>query len=132
MFLYPLAITLILLSLAGRWFDNDRRVYASVTAFTLAAALLDFCRALPAGARRPSIWAACWKRRAAGCPCFPWGWAGSARLWWGWPWALPSANGNTDKKAPRIPFQGRGAFCRGAAAQGEKICGQTAPRMVAL
>ena len=51
MFLYPLAITLILLSLAGRWFDNDRRVYASVTAFTLAAALLDFCRALPAGAR---------------------------------------------------------------------------------
>ena len=51
MFLYPLAITLILLSLAGRWFDNDRRVYASATAFTLAAALLDFCRALPAGAR---------------------------------------------------------------------------------
>ena len=51
MFLYPLAITLILLSLAGRWFGNDRRVYASVTTLTLLAALLDFCRALPAGAR---------------------------------------------------------------------------------
>ena len=50
MFLYPLAITLILLSLAGGLFGNDQRVYASVTAFTLAAAVLDFLHALPAGA----------------------------------------------------------------------------------
>ncbi len=51
MFLYPLAITLILLALGGRWFDNDCRVYVSVTAFTLPAALLDLLHALPAGAQ---------------------------------------------------------------------------------
>lgn len=50
MFLYPLAITLILLSLAGGTFGNDRRVYASVTALTLPAAILDLLHALPAGA----------------------------------------------------------------------------------
>lgn len=47
MFLYPLAITLILLALAGKWFDNDRRIYLCVTIFTLAAAILDFIHALP-------------------------------------------------------------------------------------
>ncbi|MGI6008131.1 MAG: branched-chain amino acid transport system II carrier protein [Ruminococcus sp.] len=50
MFLYPLAITLILLALTGKWFRNSVYVYRSVTAFTLAAALLDFIRALPAPA----------------------------------------------------------------------------------
>ena len=51
MFLYPLAITLILLTLCGSLFGNDRRVYVSVTAFTLAAAVLDLLNALPAGAQ---------------------------------------------------------------------------------
>ena len=51
MFLYPLAITLILLSLAEGLFGNDRRVYLSVTAFTLPAAVLDLLKALPAGAQ---------------------------------------------------------------------------------
>ena len=51
MFLYPLAITLILLSLAGDLFGNDRRVYLCVTAFTLPAAVLDLLKALPAGAQ---------------------------------------------------------------------------------
>ena len=51
MFLYPLAITLILLSLAGGLFGNDRRVYLCVTAFTLPAAVLDLLKALPAGAQ---------------------------------------------------------------------------------
>ena len=51
MFLYPLAITLILLSLAGSLFDNDRRVYLCVTACTLPAAVLDLLKALPAGAQ---------------------------------------------------------------------------------
>ena len=51
MFLYPLAITLILLSLAGGLFGNDRRVYLSVTAFTLPAAVLDLLKALPARAQ---------------------------------------------------------------------------------
>ena len=49
MFLYPLAITLILLALCGKLFDHDKSVYVSVTAFTCFAALFDFIRALPAG-----------------------------------------------------------------------------------
>lgn len=48
MFLYPLAITLILLALCGGLFDHDRRVYISVTAFTGVAAVFDLLRALPA------------------------------------------------------------------------------------
>lgn len=51
MFLYPLSITLILLSLSGNLFGRDRRVFVSVTAFTLAAALLDFLAALPESAK---------------------------------------------------------------------------------
>ena len=47
MFLYPLAITLILLTLFGRFFGNDRAVYCWVTAFTAAAAAVDFLNALP-------------------------------------------------------------------------------------
>ncbi len=48
MFLYPLAITLILLALGGRWFAHDRAVYVSVTAFTGVSALLDLLKSLPA------------------------------------------------------------------------------------
>lgn len=51
MFLYPLAITLILLALFGRFFGNDRTVYGWVTGFTLVAALLDFLQALPDAVR---------------------------------------------------------------------------------
>ena len=47
MFLYPLAVTLILLTLCGKLFGNDRRIYSWVTAFTAAAAILDFVKALP-------------------------------------------------------------------------------------
>ena len=47
MFLYPLAITLILLSLCGRFFNYDRTVFAWTTALTLIAALCDFIAALP-------------------------------------------------------------------------------------
>lgn len=49
MLLYPLAITLIFLSLFGSFFGNDRKVYVSVTAFTMIAAICDFLKALPAG-----------------------------------------------------------------------------------
>ncbi len=49
MFLYPLAITLILLSLFGRFFKNDPMVYRFVTAFTMVAAVFDFLGALPEG-----------------------------------------------------------------------------------
>lgn len=51
MFLYPLAITLILLTVFGRFYGNDRRIYVSVTAFTLAAAVLDLLNALPGAAK---------------------------------------------------------------------------------
>ncbi len=51
MFLYPLTITLILLSLAGNWFRYDRRVFVAVTIPTAAAAFFDFLNALPAGVK---------------------------------------------------------------------------------
>lgn len=51
MFLYPLAITLILLALFGKWFDHDRAVYVSVTAFTVFAALFDLLKTLPEAVR---------------------------------------------------------------------------------
>ena len=47
MFLYPLAITLILLGLFGNLFGHARCVYVCVTAFTLPAAAVDFFGALP-------------------------------------------------------------------------------------
>lgn len=46
MFLYPLTITIIALSLCSSFFGNDRRVYVSVTAFTAAAAFLDFLKGM--------------------------------------------------------------------------------------
>lgn len=42
MFIYPLAITLILLALTEKWFGGSKTVYVVTTAFTLAAATLDF------------------------------------------------------------------------------------------
>ena len=47
MFLYPLAITLILLALCGKLFDHHKAVYVSVTAFTCVAALFDLLKTLP-------------------------------------------------------------------------------------
>ncbi len=47
MFLYPLAITLILLALFGRFYGHDRTVSICVTAFTLVGALYDFVSSLP-------------------------------------------------------------------------------------
>ncbi len=47
MFLYPLAITLILLGLFGFSFGHRRCVYVTTTAFTLVAAVFDFIAALP-------------------------------------------------------------------------------------
>ena len=51
MFLYPLAIALILLTLLGGLFGNDGRVLRWTVGFTAAAALFDFLGALPAGTR---------------------------------------------------------------------------------
>lgn len=47
MFLYPLTITLILLSLLGQAFDNKQAVYVSTTAFALLAAVGDALAASP-------------------------------------------------------------------------------------
>lgn len=47
MFIYPLAITLILLAIFGKFFDHDRHVYVCVTAFTFFAALFDLFKTLP-------------------------------------------------------------------------------------
>lgn len=51
MFLYPLAITLILLALCGEWFGHDRAVYGCVTVLTGVAALFDLIKKLPVGVR---------------------------------------------------------------------------------
>ncbi|MBQ3191950.1 MAG: branched-chain amino acid transport system II carrier protein [Oscillospiraceae bacterium] len=48
MFLYPPAITLIVLALCGKLFDHDRVVYVCVTAFTCLAAVFDLVKTLPA------------------------------------------------------------------------------------
>ena len=51
MFLYPLAIVLILLTLGGGLFGNDRRVLRWTSGCTAVAAVLDLLRALPEAAR---------------------------------------------------------------------------------
>ena len=48
MFLYPLAIILILLALLSPLFKHSRLVYQITTAFTLLAAIIDGLNALPA------------------------------------------------------------------------------------
>ena len=47
MFLYPLAITLILLALFGKFFNHRKCVYCWTTGFALVAALYDLFRTLP-------------------------------------------------------------------------------------
>ncbi|MDR7871015.1 MAG: branched-chain amino acid transport system II carrier protein [Tissierellaceae bacterium] len=49
MFLYPLAISLILLSIFDGAFKGDRRVYQYTIGFTVPAAILDLIGALPKG-----------------------------------------------------------------------------------
>lgn len=51
MFSYPLSIVLILLTLFGRFFGNDRRVLRWTIGFTAAAALADLAYALPDAAK---------------------------------------------------------------------------------
>lgn len=47
MFLYPLAITLIILSLLTPFINKQRDIYRWTTIFTVIAASFDFCNALP-------------------------------------------------------------------------------------
>jgi len=55
MFLYPLAITLILLALVGKKFEHDSVVYVSVTVCTAVAALFDLIKTLPADAQAAAV-----------------------------------------------------------------------------
>lgn len=56
MFLYPLAIVLILLGLFGRFFKNSKYVYVCVTAFTFIAAFYDLIHSFyPNGCRLTDI-----------------------------------------------------------------------------
>ena len=52
MFLYPLAMTLILLSIIGSTFQHDPRVYRMTTYFTLIASVIDGIHASPDVIRR--------------------------------------------------------------------------------
>lgn len=54
MFLYPLAMTLILLALGARFFGDSQKVYAWTIGFTLAAAVIDFLNALQSLLPAPS------------------------------------------------------------------------------
>ena len=66
MFLYPLSVVLILLTLFGRAFRNDRGVLRWTMALTAAAAVFDLIGALPAGTQAAlhltgvPAWAARW------------------------------------------------------------------------
>ncbi|WP_303728404.1 branched-chain amino acid transport system II carrier protein [Denitrobacterium detoxificans] len=53
MFLYPLAIVLIGLALAGRWVSVPRQVYVAVVACVTVTCVLDFLNGLPEVARAP-------------------------------------------------------------------------------
>ena len=49
MFLYPLAITLIILALFSPLFHHSKRVYQVTTGFTFIAAIFDGLNAIPMG-----------------------------------------------------------------------------------
>ena len=54
MFIYPLAITLILLALFGNAFNYDKKVFVMTTIFAFAAAILDFVITFPKGSIIPT------------------------------------------------------------------------------
>lgn len=54
-FLYPLAITLILLSLLTPWLGQSKWLFNTVTGFTVIPALLDGLNALPRGLHRGAV-----------------------------------------------------------------------------
>ena len=54
MFIYPLAITLILLALFGNAFNYDKKVFVITTIFAFAVAILDFIITFPQGSIIPT------------------------------------------------------------------------------
>lgn len=55
MFLYPLAITLIILALLAPIINKQRDIYRWTTALTIIAAVFDFCNALPSTMKETTI-----------------------------------------------------------------------------
>ena len=55
MFLYPLAITLIILSLLAPVINKQRDIYRWTTILTMIAALFDFCNALPKTVKETTV-----------------------------------------------------------------------------
>ncbi|HHZ03354.1 MAG TPA: branched-chain amino acid transport system II carrier protein [Tissierellia bacterium] len=55
MFLYPLAITLILLSLMAPIINKQKDIYRWTTGFTILAAFFDFCNALPEAIKETAV-----------------------------------------------------------------------------
>jgi LIVCS family branched-chain amino acid:cation transporter len=55
MFLYPLAITLIILSLLAPIINKQRDIYRWTTIFTMIAAFFDFCNALPKTVKETTV-----------------------------------------------------------------------------
>jgi LIVCS family branched-chain amino acid:cation transporter len=55
MFLYPLAITLIILSLLAPVINKQRDIYRWTTILTMIAALFDFCNALPETVKETTV-----------------------------------------------------------------------------
>ncbi|MGX6971569.1 branched-chain amino acid transport system II carrier protein [Vagococcus bubulae] len=55
MFIYPLAMVLILLSLLSKWTDNIRNCYKIVIGFTVISSVLDAIRALPEWMQQNSL-----------------------------------------------------------------------------
>lgn len=55
MFLYPLAITLIILSLLAPVINKQRDIYRWTTILTIIAALFDFCNALPKTVKETTV-----------------------------------------------------------------------------
>jgi LIVCS family branched-chain amino acid:cation transporter len=55
MFLYPLAITLIILSLLAPVINKQRDIYRWTTILTIIAALFDFCNALPETVKETTV-----------------------------------------------------------------------------
>ena len=95
MFLYPLAITLILLALFGRFFGHSKAVYVSVTAFTCTAALFDLFKTLPAALQPQTL-------IALGRTILPWY---DLNLGWVVPAVVGLIVGLIVKKAGRGPVQ---------------------------
>ena len=113
MFLYPLAIVLILLTLGGGLFGNDRRILRWTIGCTAVAAVLDLLRALPEAARgalhlQPLIDAA-----VRWLPLYAQGFGWVCPALAGWPpaWRCAACAPAAESRPPAAPCGAAGGFC---------------------